>query len=170
MDRQAGRTNNQQKLDRDREVRELFPVRRVAPLRRNAPLEEAAAKEVNIVVISDAVEALVKDTADKCTYMFDNNKSGGSQNFGTNHLDSHVKPGDTVRWYISGLEVETLLDIKAITGPGQKVCNAQRVEGIFGPFWQGTVGTETGKFQYKLELQIESKVMTLSSAPTLTIS
>jgi uncharacterized protein (DUF4415 family) len=142
-----------------------------APAAREAAAAAAPPpRQVFITIVTDVVEALIQEGVDDTTFLFDNNKSHGSQHLGTNHLDSHLRVGDDVFWFISGLEVETWLEIKSVTGPGAEVCGARRMEGLFGPFWQGKVGEKTGRFPYKLELAIENRLMALSSAPALTVS
>lgn len=126
---------------------------------------------VYVSIALDVMEALINNSVDDSLYMFDNAKLDGSTHQGTNHLATAVQAGDTIVWAISGLEVETYSAIKNITGPAVDACKI--VEGGAPPltYWSCKVPEDVeGTFEYTLDIQVESKVFTLSSKPSLVVS
>ncbi len=128
------------------------------------------ARVIYIICALDVMEALVNDTVDDSLYMFDNNKAGGSTGIGSNELKTVVCPGDTIVWMASGLEVETLVDVHIVSGPAAETLGVHQAESYGTKYWTCTVGEGiSGTYCYSLDIQVESRLMRLSTGPTITV-
>lgn len=131
---------------------------------------KSAPRTIYISSALDVMEALIKNGVDDSIYMFDNNKTGGSTGLGTNELHTVVNPGDVIVWMISGLEVETFTDIHQITGPAVSGLGIHQAEQYGTKYWTCTIDKGArGRYEYTMEIQVESKFFTLGTTPTITV-
>jgi len=94
---------------------------------------------ITVIGIVDITQALADGSLKNNIYWFDNNASNGSQYLGTDSLCSAVTQNMPITWIVSGLEVETTVDIAGITGPGATVTNATATTAYNGAlnYWAG---------------------------------
>lgn len=125
---------------------------------------DESVNNITVMGFVDVAQSLADGTVNGNAYWMDNNRSNGSSNEGTDSLITKLKPGDTVRWFVFSLEVETVVDIIGITGPAASISNPQLVETPYFSWWEGEIDeTVSGIHDYSLELQVESQEMLMSS-------
>ena len=123
-----------------------------------------------IGVVVDVVAALSDDALADNIYLMDNNKEGGSIREGTASLQTKIAVGDTIQWVVNGMEVETAVNIRSVTGPGAALCKPNKIllqSG--GSFWQGVVvdSGRCGSYPYTLVLDVEGRTMSMTVTPSL---
>lgn len=129
--------------------------------------EDNQVKVVYVTAVLDVMAALINNSVDGNFYMFDNNTLDGSTGQGTEKLNSVLQPGDMVIWLVSGMEVETFCDIKSITGPAVAAFDINKDRG----YWMGIAKEGVAEsFEYNLEIQVESKVLPMTSKPVLQLT
>lgn len=128
-------------------------------------------RSVSVIGIIDIAQALADNSLENNIYWLDNNSSVGSQFQGTNHLKTALKRGDFIQWVVSGLQVETVVDIANLSGPAAEMATpvlTQIMPGV--SFWTGKIPpTASGLFQYTVALQVENRLMTMSSLLALDV-
>ena len=122
---------------------------------------------VYVTSIMDVMEALVKGTVDDSVYIYDNHVVKGSTGLGTQTLNTGVNPGNRLIWSVYGMEVETLTQINSISGQVNDICDIKDM----GSYLAGTIKADTipGTYEYTVEYQLESQLMTLSTTQTLIV-
>lgn len=113
----------------------------------------------------DVAQALADGSLVNNQYWFDTNAAGGSTGLGTGALKTVVHPGDSVIWVVSGLEVETLVDIISVSGAPALALDspgADRTGGYGNTTWSATIAADTpsGVYAYQVTLNLENKPMT----------
>ena len=131
----------------------------------------ASPRTVSIIGIIDIAQALADNSLENNLYWLDNNSSFGSQFQGTDHLKTAIRRGDTVQWFVSGLQVETVVDIANISGPAAEIANPVSTQIMPGmSFWIGKISpSASGLLQYSVALQVENRLMTMSSLLALDV-
>lgn len=128
------------------------------------------ARTVYIIAVVDVAQALADESLQNNVYIVDNNKAAGSQSQGTARLETAVNKGDNIVWLVSGLEVETVVDIASITGPAATIANATIIPGALASYFVGQIApTASGSYQYNVALMVENRLMTIPSSLTLDV-
>ena len=144
---------------------QLLPGCSVSNAEAGAAVPAAAPRSVSIIGAIDIAQALADNSLDNNLYWFDNNSAAGSLYQGTGHLLTSLGKGDSVQWFISGLQVETVADIASISGPGATIANALATTLAPGfSFWSGKISDlASGSYPYSIVLKVENRLMTASS-------
>jgi len=124
----------------------------------------AAATPKTIMGGIDVAQALADGSLVNNQYWFDTNVAGGSTGMGSGALKTVVNKGDTVTWVVSGLEVETLVDIVSVSGtPALALDSPGKYSAGYGnTIWSATIPADTpsGVYAYQVTLNLENKPMT----------
>ncbi len=113
----------------------------------------------------DVAQALADRSLVNNQYWFDTNAAGGSTGLGTGALKTVVHQGDSVAWVVSGLEVETLVDVTAVSVPAQ-ILEANSLHGTTYGYgytvWSAQIAANaaSGDYSYQVTLNLENKPMT----------
>ena len=131
---------------------------------------------IYILASVDIAGALAKGSLNKRIYLVDNNKRNGSEDEGTELLETNVQDGDLIVWVLGPMQVETLVTIKKISI--ETFAGEDKIEQPFtepNPFtgedeWRWKVaGVKSGqKFKYSIDFMIESREMSLPYPESLT--
>jgi len=126
-------------------------------------------RTVQIQIALDSVSALSRNTLTDNLYLFDSNRAQGSTGLGTTNLSTAVSEGDTIIWFLTGIEVETYQAIKSFAGPISSVVTPVEKFWYGNAYWEATVGPGSGTYTYTLDIKVESKLMTLDAGPSLRV-
>lgn len=140
---------------------------------RPAIAQTVAVRDVSIVGVVNASQALADDALTGNIFWFDNNAAGGSRFLGTDHLVTAIAPGAGVTWIVDALEVETFAEIKNMTGAGARLTGAAERSDYDGAvtYWEGRVAADAkGEYTYDLSLTIHGRAMAIPAALTLVVA
>jgi hypothetical protein len=121
-------------------------------------------KTITIVSVVDVIGALADASLDYNIYLFDNNKTGGSQDLGTASLKTKVSAGDRLLWTIMPMEPESYSAIKEIT-IDKTVCEPvlRTYEGSDVTFWEAIVKKDIAEVTYSIAFAFGNKEEIISS-------
>ncbi len=121
-------------------------------------------KTITIVSVVDVIGALANESLNYNIYLFDNNKTGGSQGLGTDCLKTKVSKGDSLLWTIMPMEPESYSAIKAII-IDETVCEPvlQTYEGSDVTYWEGIVLKDIEEIPYSIAFAFGNKDTIIST-------
>jgi hypothetical protein len=121
-------------------------------------------KTITIVSVVDVVGALADESLNYNIYLFDNNKTSGSQNLGTDCLKTKVSVGDRLLWTIMAMEPESYSAINQIT-IDKTVCEPalRTYEGSDVTFWEGIVKKDIEEVPYSISFAFGNKDTIIST-------
>lgn len=128
--------------------------------------------QTTIMAGIDVAQALADGSLVNNQYWFDTNVAGGSTGMGTGALKTAVNKGDTVIWVVSGLEVETFVDVTAISVPDQVLVAGSLRGTSYGygyTVWSAQISTTaaSGHYPYQVTLNLENKPMVATLSLTV---
>jgi len=138
----------------------------------NAATSSATPKTVSVIGVVNVSQALADNSLINNVYWMDNNGSGGSQYIGTDHLNSAIAQGAAITWIVSGLEVESVVNIADITGPAANVSGATFNSLYNGAlnYWVGQINAPaSGSYSYNIVLKVENRLMIAPSPLALKV-
>lgn len=122
--------------------------------------ERPTSRPVTITAVVDPVAVLASGDLDDNLYLYDTNRKGGSDGFGTPELRTRVRKGDTLVWNVIPLECETFVSLsgieidRRIAEPTRKVYPGTDIA-----FWTATVKQDlTGPVLYQLSFLLGTVV------------
>lgn len=129
-------------------------------------------KQIDILMVVDAVGALASNNLTANIYLIDNNKYVGSGNEGQAELRTACTDGQIINWKVTSINPGNDVEIQSFSGQmiTGNFCNPQK-QGITGEeFWQGRieVNGKAQTVQYNATLTIDGKPMTFD--PFLVVS
>jgi hypothetical protein len=120
-------------------------------------------KEIDILIVVDAMGALSSNDLGSNVYLIDTNKYFGSGGEGQEELQTACKNGQVINWRVSSISPSNDVEITGFTGQiiDQKICQPVQ-QGINQDiYWVGEVQTQgsTGNYQYSVTLTLDGRQM-----------
>lgn len=121
-------------------------------------------KTITIISVVDVIGALADESLNYNIYLFDNNKTGGSQGLGTDCLKTKVSVGDRLLWTIMPMEPESYSAINGII-IDKTVCepSLRTYEGSDVTFWEGIVKRDIEEIPYVISFAFGNKIKIINS-------
>lgn len=119
----------------------------------------AAKRAISICAVVDSVGTLATRSLSGNLYLYDTNKTEGSDGFGTEQLRTRVSAGDQLLWSVLALECEAYVSIDGIDIDAD-VCEPERktYPGTDVTYWIGTVKKDTaGDLPYRMSFKVGTK-------------
>lgn len=121
-------------------------------------------KQVDVLIVVDALGAVSSDRLQDNVYLIDTNKYMGSWDEGQCELSTACQDGQIIKWRVASVNPGNDVSIVQFTGDiiNKGICDPKQQGISEDVFWEGIVEAreQPGSYQYSVVLDIDGKSMT----------